>query len=48
MPANVDKLNREPDFIDTFLPWSDLPQKLCRQLCQKDNKEEKPSDYVNY
>ena len=48
LPGNIDRIDKEPDRIDIFLPWSELPQKLCRTLSPSNNKEEKPSDYVNY
>ena len=48
LPGNIDRISKEPDRIDIFLPWSELPQKLCRTLSPSSNKEEKPSDYVNY
>lgn len=48
LPGNIDRINKEPDRIDIFLPRSELPQKLCRTLSPFNNKEEKPSVYVNY
>ena len=46
---NIERIIKEPDRINIFLPWSELPQKLCRTLSPaNNNKEEKPSDYVNY
>ncbi len=49
LPGNIERIIKEPDRINIFLPWSELPQKLCRTLSPaNNNKEEKPSDYINY